>query len=149
MSIRDRLFLALALLWTVFTVVWLGVITALILKEPAFSLGLGLIRTHGPAGLWVTVPSILLGIAGLILLKTHRLIGTRLLLLYSIVWIIMLVPGMLTELPAIVRHPLAYCTSRTCTPWVIKVGITGAFALSAFWYACQTYRQLHRSQADS
>src|SRR5271165_4403490 len=145
MSIRDRVFLALALLWTAFTVVWLGVITALILKEPAFSLGLGLIRTHGLAGLWVTVPSILLGIAGLVLLKTHRLIGTRLLLFYSVVWTVMLVPGMLSELPAIVRHPLAYCTSRTCTPWVIKVGIPGAFALSAFWYARQAYSQLHRS----
>jgi hypothetical protein len=145
MPVRDRLFLALAALWTIFTVVWLGVITALILREPAFSLGLGLIRTNGLAGLWVTVPSVLLGIAGLVLLMTRRTIGTRLLLFYSIAWSIILVPGMISELPAIVRHPLAYCTSRTCTPWVIKVAITGAFALSAFWYARQAYRQLHRS----
>src|ERR1022692_1635429 len=144
MSIRDRLFLALAVLWTIFTVVWLGVITAMILSKPEFSLGLGLIRTHGLAGLWVTVPSIALGIAGLLLLMARRTIGTRLLLLYSVVWSITLVPGMLSELPAIVRHPLAYCTSRTCTPWVIKVAITGAFALSAIWYARQAYRQVHR-----
>ena len=145
MSIRDRFLLAFAVLWTIFTVVWLGVITAMIVREPAFQLGLGLIRTRGLAGLWVTVPSILLGIAGLILLKTRRTIGTRLLLFYSVVWTLTLVPGMLSELPAIVRHPLAYCASGTCTPWVIKVSITVAFALSAFWYARRAYAQLHRS----
>ena len=145
MSIRDRFLLAFAVLWTIFTVVWLGVITAMILREPAFQLGLGLIRTRGLAGLWVTVPSILLGIAGLILLKTRRTIGTRLLLFYSVVWTLTLVPGMLSELPAIVRHPLAYCASGTCIPWGIKVSITVAFALSAFWYARRAYAQLHRS----
>ncbi len=145
MSIKDRFFLAFAALWATFTVVALVVITTLILKEPGFSLGLGLIRTHGLAGLWVTVPSIVLGITGLILLTMRRAIGTRLLLIYSVIWTLTLVPGMLSELPAIVRHPLAYCTSRTCIPWVIKVAITVAFVLSALWYARQAYAQLHRS----
>ncbi|HKH99728.1 MAG TPA: hypothetical protein VJ999_11525 [Candidatus Sulfotelmatobacter sp.] len=145
MPVRDRIFLALAVFWTAFTVVWLGVITAMIFNDPAFQLGLGLVRTQGLAGLWVTVPSILVGIAGLILLLTRRTIGTRLLLLYSAVWTITLFPGMLSELPAIVRHPLAYCTSKTCMPWVIKVAITVAFALSALWYARQTYLQVGRS----
>jgi hypothetical protein len=60
-------------------------------------------------------------------------------------WTLMLLPGMLAELPTIVRHPLAYCANGTCTPWVITVSITVAFALSAFWYARQTYPQLGRS----
>ena len=145
MSIRDRFLLAFAVLWTIFTVVWLGVITAMILREPAFQLGLGLIRTRGLAGLWVTVPSILLGIAGLILLKTRRTIGFRLLLCYSALWTLALLPGTLAQLPTIVRHPIAYCADGTCTPWVITVSITVAFALSAFWYARQAYAQPGRS----
>jgi hypothetical protein len=142
MSVKDRFFLALAVLWTAFTVVTLGVITAMIVTEPAFPLGLGVIRTRGLAGLWITVPSILLGIVGLLLLAKRRTIAARFLLLYSVVWTITLVPGMLSELPTIVRHPLAYCANGTCMPWVIKVGITLAFFLSSVWYARQAYRQL-------
>jgi hypothetical protein len=142
---RDRFFVVLAVLWTIFTVVSLGVITAMMFREPAFPLGLGWIRTRGLAGLWVTVPSILLGVAGLILLTSRRRVGFRLLLCYSALWTLTLVPGMLSELPTIVRHPLAYCANGTCTPWVVKVAITVAFALSAFWYARQAYPQPGRS----
>ena len=145
MSMRDRVFLALAVLWTSFTGISLGVITAMIVKEPAFPLGLGWIRTRGLTGLSITVPSILLGITGLILLKARSAIGARLLLFYSAVWTLILLPGMLAELPTIVRHPLAYCATGTCTPWVITGSITVAFALSAFWYARQAYPQLGRS----
>jgi hypothetical protein len=145
MSLRERVFLALAVLWTTFTVVFQGVITVMIVKEPAFPLGFGWIRTRGLAGLWITVPSILLGIAGLILLQTRRTTGSRVLLFYSALWTLTLLPGMLAELPTIVRHPLAYCANGTCTPWVITVGITVGFALSAFWYARQAYPQLGRS----
>jgi hypothetical protein len=142
---RNRFFPAVAVLWTSFTVVSLGVITAMIVREPAFPLGFGWIRTRGLAGLWITVPSILVGIAGLILLKARSAIGARLLLFYSAVWTLILLPGMLAELPTIVRHPIAYCANGTCTPWVITVSVTLAFALSAFWYARQAYPQLGRS----
>jgi hypothetical protein len=117
----------------------LGVITVLIVREPAFPLGLGWIRTRGLAGLWITVPSLLLGIVGLIFLMTRRAVGSRLLLAYSGIWTLILLPGMLAELPTIVRHPLAYCASGTCTPWVISVSITIAFGLSALLYARQAY----------
>ncbi len=144
MSWRDRGFLALAVLWTIFTVVLFGVITAMIVREPAFPLGLGWIRTRGAAGLWITVPSALLGIAGLILLIARRTTGSRVLLLYSGLWTLMLVPAMLRELPTIVRHPLAYCADGKCTPWVITVAITVAFTLSTLWYARQAYPRLRR-----
>jgi len=136
---KSRFFLALALLWTIFTVVTLGVITTLIVREPAFPLGFGWIRTRGLAGLWITAPSVLLGIAGLILLKTRRIIGSYLLLAYSGIWTLILLPGMLAQLPTIVRHPIAYCANGTCTPWVITVSTTIAFALSALFYARQAY----------
>jgi hypothetical protein len=145
MPIKDRVFLALSVFWTTFTVVSLGVITAMIVKEPAFPLGFGWIRTRGLAGLWITVPSALLGIIGLVLLKARRTLGSRLLLFYSALWTLTLLPGMLAELPTIVRHPLAYCANGTCTPWVITVGITVAFTLSALSYARQAYPQLGRS----
>jgi hypothetical protein len=145
MSWKDRGFLALAVLWTIFTVVLFGVITAMIVRGPAFPLGLGWIRTNGLTGLWITVPSALLGIAGLVLLKMRRPIAIRLLLLYSALWTLALLPGTLAQLPTIVRHPIAYCADGTCTPWVITVSITVAFALSAFWYARQAYAQPGRS----
>lgn len=47
MSLNNRVFLVVASLWTIFTVLALGVITALIITAPAFSLGLGWIRTRG------------------------------------------------------------------------------------------------------
>jgi len=145
MPLRDRFFLALAVLWTTFTVVSLGVITAMIVREPAFPLGLGWIRTRGLAGLWITVPSAFLGIAGLILLRARPTTGFRLLLFYSGLFTLTLLPGMLGELPTIVRHPLAYCADGKCTPWVITVAITVAFTLSTFWYARQAYLRPGRS----
>lgn len=141
MSRGERVFLALASLWTTFTVISLGVITALIVREPAFPLGLGWIRTRGLFGLLITIPSALVGIAGLILLRINRTTGSRLLLLYSAFWTSTLFPAMIAELPTIVRHPLAYCTSGTCTPWVITVSITVAFALSMFWFARHAFFQ--------
>jgi len=137
MSLTDRILLGLTILWTIFTVASLGVITAMIITQPAFPLGLGWIRTRGLTGLWITVPSALLAIAGLILLKTRRTAGFRLLLFYSAVWTLMLAPAMLRELPTIVRHPLAYCADGKCTPWVITMAITVAFTLSTLWYARQ------------
>jgi hypothetical protein len=145
MSTRDRVFLLLSLLWTSFTVVSLGVITVMILREPAFPLGFSWIRTRGLAGLWITVPSALLGAAGLVLLKLRRRTGSRLLLLYSVLWALILLPGMLAEVPTIVRHPLSYCADGTCTPWVITVSITVAFAMAALVYARQAYPLMGRS----
>jgi hypothetical protein len=145
MSRKDRFLLALAVLWTIFTVISLGVITVMIVKQPAFPLGLGSIRTSGLAGLWITLPSILLAIVGLVLLTTRPRIGSRVLFLYSGLWTLTLVPGVVAMLPTIVRHPLAYCADGRCTPWVITVSITIAFALATAWYAHQAYPQPGRS----
>ena len=136
---KNRLFFLLALLWTSFTVVSLGVISAMIMLQPAFPLGFGWIRTHGLAGLWITVPSILLGLSGLILLPRRIILAARLLLIYSGLWALILLPGMLAELPTIVRHPIAYCASGTCTPWVITFAITISFVLSTIPYARRSY----------
>jgi len=146
MPLRDRVFLALASVWTVFTVLSLGVITALIARNPAFPLGLGWIRTRGLSGLWITIPSALVGIAGMILLRTNRRTGSRLLALYCAFWTLTLLPGMLAEMPIVVRHPLAYCADGTCTPWVITLAITVAFALSTFLYA--RHADIYKARAN-
>ncbi len=138
--------LALAVLWTAFTVVSLGVISGMIMSEPAFPLGLGWIRTRGMAGLWITVPSALVGIAGLVLLKVQPAKGSQLLLFYSALWSVLLLPGMLAELPTIVRHPLAYCSNGTCTPWVITVSIVMAFVLSSVLYARHAFPSGRRAE---
>jgi len=139
MALRRRFFLVLATLWTAFTVLSLALITIMISTEPGFPLGLGLIQTRGLTGLWVTLPGIVLGAAGLILLKVSRPVGARLLVLYSGFWTATLLPGVCAEIPTVVRHPIAYCTTGTCTPWIITAGITVAFALSSVWYARQSF----------
>jgi len=144
-SVR-RVFLVINLLWTSFTVVLLGVISAMIILEPGFPLGLGWIHTRGLAGLWITIPSALLALAGLVLLQTGRNAGAWLLLIYSSLWSLMLVPAMLRELPTIVRHPIAHCANGTCTPWVITASITLAFVLSAVGYARWVYGPAVESQ---
>lgn len=139
MAVIHRIFLVLAVLWTTFTILSLTGITAMIATDPAFPLGLGWIQTRGLTGLWITLPSIILGVAGLILLKLNRLIGARLLFLYSGFWTLTLFLGVCAELPTIARHPIIYCTTGTCTPWIVTAGITVAFALSSIWYARQAY----------
>jgi uncharacterized membrane protein len=74
---------SLVLLWTAFTVVFLGVISVLIVREPNFPLGITFVDTRGLAGLWITVPSFLLGLFGLLLLLFRRATGAKWLLLYS------------------------------------------------------------------
>ncbi len=145
MSTMSRILFALNLLWTSFTVVVLGFITAMILRDPSFPLGLGWMRTRGLAGLWLTVPALLLAVVGLVFLKFRTAVGIRLLLGYSALWTLMLLPGMLAELPTIIRHPLAYCADGTCTPWVITVGITIVFALSTLGYAGRARSLLQRT----
>ncbi len=138
MPTMGRILLALNLLWTSFTVVALGFITAMILRDPAFPLGLGWIRTRGPAGLWITLPLLSLALGGLVLQAVRHPLGIRLLLGYSALWTVILVPAVAAELPTIVRHPLAYCANGTCTPWVVTVGITVLFGWSTIDYAIRT-----------
>ncbi len=106
----------------------------MILGDHTFPLGLGWIQTRGWTGLWVTLPSALLAVAGLILLWVRRTIGARLLVGYSGFWGLSLFIGLAQALPAIIQHPLAYCTSGTCTTLPVAIGLTAAFAVSAAWY---------------
>jgi hypothetical protein len=134
MRLGSRLLSAAALLWTIFTLVTSVVISIKILGDREFPLGLGLIHTRGWAGLWVTVPSALLAVAGLILLWARRTTGAKLLVAYSALWGFSLFVGLAQALPAIIRHPLAFCSSGTCATLPVAMTLTAAFVVSAAWY---------------
>lgn len=132
-SIGRHLFSAIVLLWTIFTVVTFVVISVLIVREPGFPLGLGWVQTRGLAGLWTTLPSALVGIAGLVLLWLRPAVGKRLLLAYSGFWAFTSVVGLVRTLPTMIRHPLVICANGTCDNLPFALGVAAAFSLSAFW----------------
>jgi hypothetical protein len=126
---------AATVLWTIFTVVFFAVVSVLILRQPGFPLGLGLIQTHGLSGLWVTAPSFLAGMAGLLLFPARPSAGTKLLTLYSGFWTLTLFIGVLKALPDVIRQPLALCTRGTCATLPVAIAVVAAFALCFAWYS--------------
>jgi hypothetical protein len=130
----GHLLTAVVLIWTVFTLVTFLVVSIKIVGDRHFPLGLGLIQTRGWAGLWFTVPSALLVAGGLVLLLVRRAAGATLLFAYSSFWGLSLLIGLAQSLPAIIRNPIAYCTSGSCAPLPIAIALPVAFTLSALWY---------------
>jgi len=129
-----RLLWVAVLLWTIFTLVTAVVISIRILGDRDFPLGLGWIQTRGWAGLWFTVPSALLAVAGLILLWPRRTLGAKLLVAYTGFWGLSVFIGLAQSLPAIIRHPIAFCSSGTCATLPVAIALTAAFLVSAAWY---------------
>jgi hypothetical protein len=129
----------LVLLWTTFTVVFLAVISVLILREPDFPLGITFVETRGLAGLWITVPSFLIGVAGLLLLLFRRPIGAKWLILYSGFWAASTLYGATEKLRTVIHQPLAVCLTGMCATLPVTLGILVAFVLCVFWYWRQAF----------
>ncbi len=85
---------ALVRAWIVLTALPLLGITAGILAEPGFPLGLGIIRTRGLTGLWFSLLPAVVGLAGVVLLGRPGRAGPALTLAYSAFWVVVLA-GML------------------------------------------------------
>ncbi len=66
---RHRVTAGLARFWTAGSATLLLVIAIGILTQPDFPLGLGLIRTTGLAGLWVTLVPAVVGLVGVGLVR--------------------------------------------------------------------------------
>jgi hypothetical protein len=134
MRIALRIWLAIALLWTLFTVGFFAVVSVLILRAPEFPLGITFVQTRGLPRLWITVPSFLLGVAGIILLIVRRTTGAKCLLLYSAFWTASMLFDVVERMRILVRSSLAVCLTGMCTTLPVTLAILAAFALCALWY---------------
>ena len=123
-----------ALSWLASTVVYLLVLSVLVVDQPRFPLNLGLIRTVGRAGLWVTLLPALAGALAFILVLLRRRIGAVVLGLYCWFWAGILACG----LPVIWNARESFCTSTRCirTPWLgrlLLLGLMTPFVMVALW----------------
>jgi hypothetical protein len=117
-------------------------ISVLILRTPGFPLGITFVETRGLPGLWITVPSFLLGIAGIILLMVRRTSSAKWLLVYSVFWTVATLFGVLEKMRTLVHTPLAVCITGMCTTLPVTLAIFAAFGLCAFWYWREGYPPL-------
>jgi hypothetical protein len=125
---------SVVLLWTIFTVVTFAVITVLILRVPQFPLGITFVSTRGIAGLWITIPAFVLGIAGLILMLFRHISGARCLLLYSAFWTASASYGVFQRLNTVIHQPLHVCLTGTCATFPVTLAILAAFVLCVIWF---------------
>ncbi len=132
----------LVLLWTIFTVVSFAVISIQILRIPSFPLGITFVQTRGLPGLWITVPSFLLGVAGLTLLMFRRATGAKWLLAYSAFWTASALLGAVEKLRTVIHQPLAVCLTGMCATLPVTLAILAAFLLCVFWYWRQAFPKL-------
>ncbi|MGO9864869.1 MAG: hypothetical protein ACLPLR_14745 [Terriglobales bacterium] len=137
-----RLRLTLVFLWTLASFVWLFIIAFLIFHQPGFPLKLGLVRTTGRTGLWITLLPALWGLAAVCLLFIRRKLGARLLGIYSAYWVGIL----LSALPAVWNARHSFCIrNHFCitTPWVGRLTVV-AFAIPFLLVALWSYREAVR-----
>ena len=139
MRLDLQLWRAAAFLWTLFTVVSFAVVSVLIVREPGFPLGITFVSTHGLAGLWITVPSFLLGAGGLVLLLMRRANGAKLLFVYSAFWAVSMFFAVVEKTRTVIHEPLHVCLTRTCATFPVTLALLAAFVLSFFWYWRQAW----------
>jgi hypothetical protein len=142
MRIALPIWLTFVLLWTLFTVGFFAVVSVLIVRTPGFPLGITFVDTRGLPGLWITVPSFLLGITGITLLVVRRTSGARWLLVYSGFWAASTLFGVLERMRTLVRKPLAVCVTVMCATLPVTLAILLAFGLCLYWYWREGYPRL-------
>jgi len=127
------------------------VLTGLILAQPRFPLDVGLIRTTGRSGLFVSLVPAFLGIIGLVLLRFGRAAGAILVAAYSSFWAIVFLAG----LPRVWNARQSFCIKSLnfCinSPWIARLAVLAIaipFALCAGW-ALRQARDLHAGGAGS
>ncbi len=136
-----KLRFALVFLWTLASLIWLFIIAVLIFRQPNFPLNLGLIRTAGRTGLWITLLPALWGLAAVCLLFIRRKLGAKLLGIYSAFWVAIL----LSALPAVWNARHSFCIHTFCitTPWLGRLTVFALavpFLLVALWSLREAFR---------
>jgi hypothetical protein len=132
----HRVARVLTVSWSQLTAILLLVIAFGILTQPAFPLGLGVIRTTGLTGLWVTLVPAVAALAGVALSRRRIRVGAGLLGAYSLFWTIVVA----SSLPLVWNAKRSFCLDSlgVCitSPWLGRLaGLTllAAFLLPGIW----------------
>lgn len=122
--------------WVTGSAVFLLFVAVGVLTQPSFPLGLGLIRTTGLAGLWLTLVPAAVGLAGAVLARGHGRLGPGLVLAYSAFWSLVLASG----LPSVWNAKESFCLKGLgfciTSPWIGRLaalGVLTPFLLVGAW----------------
>jgi hypothetical protein len=133
---RHPLTGGLARFWITGTAILLLVVAVGILSQPGFPLGLGVIRTTGLAGLWVTLVPAAVGLTGVMLLRAPGWLGPGLVLVYSVFWSLVVGSG----LPSVWNARESFCLTGLgfciTSPWIGRtaaLGLLTSFLLVGLW----------------
>jgi hypothetical protein len=127
---------ALVRAWIVATTLPLLGITLGVLMEPGFPLGLGVIRTRGLTGLWVSLLPAVVGLAGVVLLGRSRRMAAGLILAYSVFWVVLLA-GMLPVVwnveSSFCLRGLGVCITAAWLGRLIVLALLATFVVVSTW----------------
>ncbi len=127
---------ALVRAWILATALPLLGITAGVLTEPGFPLGLGVIRTRGLAGLWVSFVPAAVGLAGVGLLGRSGRVGAGLILAYSAFWAVVLagmLPVVWTAESSFCLRGLGVCITAAWLGRLIVLTLLAVFVAVSAW----------------
>jgi hypothetical protein len=146
MKRRISLGTLLAFLWIIVTMFFFLGLSVAVFRNPRFPLALGMIRTTGRAGLWITFVPAVVALAGL-LASTWRGLSAVLLAAYCAFWSVVILSG----LPYVWNAKQSFCFKNLCitTHWVARLTILALatpFVLAAFSTARPIARQQPREK---
>jgi hypothetical protein len=133
-----------AYLWTAFTAIVMLLTSWFAVHESDFNLGLGLLQVRGRAALWVTLPVGLCGIAAIVLLLLRRSVGGKLLVLYSLFFVVCVGSDLTKELLAVGR------ARKTPDDWptveLALLVLVAGFLVSALWGWSRAFSRAEQHQ---
>jgi hypothetical protein len=133
-----------AYLWTAFSAIVMLLTSWFAVREPGFMLGLGLLQVGGRTALWVTIPLGLCGLAAIGLLLFRRALGGKLLVLYSLFFVVCIGGDLIKDLMAVGR------ARRIPEGWPIPelalLTLVAGFLVSALWAWSRAFSQARKLQ---
>ena len=133
LKLRTPITTLLAFFWIFLTILlFLGLSVAVFLT-PRFPLAIGVLRTTGRPGLWITLLPSVVGLAG-VLLRQKAKLGAGLLTAYCSFWFLTTLSG----LPYVWNAKRSFCIRSFCitTPWLGRLTVLALatpFLLAAIW----------------
>ena len=123
----------LALFWICITALFFLGLSVGVFADPHFPLAIGVFRTVGRTGLWVTLLPTLVAMLGLILWRRQKF-GSGLVAAYSLFWFVAFLSG----LPYVWNAKRSFCLRNFCitTPWLGRLTVltlAAPFLLAAIW----------------
>jgi len=123
----------LALFWICITALFFLGLSVAVFANPHFPLAIGVFRTVGRTGLWVTLLPTLVAMLGLLLWRRQKF-GAGLVAAYSLFWSV----AFLSCLPYVWNAKRSFCVRNFCitTPWLGRLttlALAAPFLLAAIW----------------